>query len=73
MKLTRHPLDTLVWKDINETTICCMKTLRYFLLVLEAIVCLVECGHILSLIVMFQQHSTLPEKKCFTRELRHTT
>jgi hypothetical protein len=41
--LTRHLLDILVWKDISETTICSIKTLRYFLLVLEVLVCLVGC------------------------------
>jgi hypothetical protein len=41
MVLTRHLLNIFVWKDINETTIFCIKTLSYFLLVLEVLVCLV--------------------------------
>jgi hypothetical protein len=41
MILSGHLLDILAWKDINETIICCIKTLKYFLSVLEVLVCLV--------------------------------
>jgi hypothetical protein len=39
MILPRQLLDILVCKDINETTVCCIKMLRF--LVLEVLVCLV--------------------------------
>jgi hypothetical protein len=32
---TRHSLCILVWLDINKTTVCSIKTLRYILLILE--------------------------------------
>jgi hypothetical protein len=41
MILTRPLLDIFVCKDINETTICCIKTLGYLLLVLELLACVV--------------------------------
>jgi hypothetical protein len=37
----RHLFEILIWLDFNKTTACCIKTLRHFLLVLEALICLV--------------------------------
>jgi hypothetical protein len=39
---TRWFLDILVWLDINKTTICCIKTLRHILIIIEVLVCLVR-------------------------------
>jgi hypothetical protein len=35
---TKHLLDISSWLDINQTSICCIKTLRCILLILEVLV-----------------------------------
>jgi hypothetical protein len=38
----RYLLDILVWLDVKKINICCIETLRYILLMLEVLVCLVS-------------------------------
>jgi hypothetical protein len=40
----RHFFNILSWLDINETTICCIKTIRYILLILGVLSCLIKQG-----------------------------
>jgi hypothetical protein len=46
-----HLLDISVWLDIKKTTICCSKTLRYFLSDAKALVCLVGSFVCINLIL----------------------